>query len=40
MKLKKEDNNIDIKEGPKKDLNINAKKELLPFLKKVMNHTY
>ena len=35
MKLKKEDNNIDIKEGPKKDLNINAKKELLPFLKKV-----
>tara|TARA_X000000950_G_C13606597_1_gene533571 strand:- start:229 stop:687 length:459 start_codon:yes stop_codon:yes gene_type:complete len=35
MKLKKENNNTNIKEDSKKDLSINAKKELLPLLKNV-----
>ena len=35
MKLKKESNNIVIKENSKKDLSISAKKELLPLLKNV-----
>ena len=35
MKLKKENNNTNIKEDSKKDLSINAKKELLPMLKNV-----
>ena len=35
MKLKKENNNTYIKEDSKKDLSINAKKELLPLLKNV-----
>ena len=34
MKLK-QNNNISIKDNSKKDLNVNAKKELLPLLKKV-----
>ena len=35
MKLKKENNNINIKEDSKKNLNANATKELLPLLKNV-----
>ena len=35
MKLKKENNNTNIKEDFKKDLSFNAKKELLPLLKNV-----
>ena len=35
MKLKKENNNINVMEESKKHLNINAKKELLPLLKNV-----
>ena len=35
MKLKKENNNINIKKDSNKDLSISAKKELLPLLKNV-----